>query len=55
MGATKTLAYRKQKRRGKPALAFIETDGVRRYLGEYGSPRGGPYSFTGEPSGIRGN
>ena len=30
-------AYRKQKRKGKSALAFVEIKGVRRYLGEFNS------------------
>ena len=29
--------YRRQRRKGKPDLAFVELDGRRRYLGEYGS------------------
>ena len=34
----KQPAYRKQKRQGKPALAFAEIKGVRRYLGVFNSP-----------------
>lgn len=33
----RTPGYRRQKRRGKPALAFVEINGTRRYLGEYGT------------------
>ena len=29
--------YRKQKRKGKPVLAFVEINGDRRYLGEFNS------------------
>lgn len=31
--------YRKQKRRGRPDLAFIEIDGSRTYVGEFGSEK----------------
>jgi hypothetical protein len=34
---TKLPSYRRQKRIGKADLAFVEIEGVRRYLGEYGS------------------
>jgi hypothetical protein len=33
--------YRKQKRRGKTALAFVELNGRRRYLGDFGTPGSG--------------
>lgn len=39
MEATRTQpGYRKQKRQGRPASAFVEVKGVRRHLGRYGTP-----------------
>jgi hypothetical protein len=38
MQAAKRPGYRKQKRRGKSALAFVEINGSRRYLGEHRTP-----------------